>query len=50
MRVPESVVGVPHVVAACPDDMEVPKVPEDSDSVLLRLSSEAEVTCSRPQN
>ena len=40
---PESLVGVPHVVAVCPDDLEVAKAPEDSDSVLLRCASEDEV-------
>ena len=45
MRVPESVVGVPHVVAVCPETLEVAKAPEDSNSVLLRCSSEEEVQC-----
>lgn len=48
---PESIIGVPHVVAVCPDDLEIAKVPEDSDSLLLRLASEDEVSryCSTDQ-
>ena len=43
VKVPEKLVGVPHVLAVCPEDLEVAKAPEDASSVLLRFTSEAEV-------
>lgn len=39
---PQSVVGVPHVIAVCPEDLDISKVPEDTDSVLLRFTSSDE--------
>ena len=35
--------GAPHVVAICSEDVEISKVAEDSDSLLLRFASEDEV-------